>query len=166
MDRNMVDAASGGALVNKTPADARNLFNLMAQNTQQFSTRDSQVKRVNEISSSSSLENQLSYITAMLNKIVTGGVQKAVICGICCLEGHSTDACPTLQEGNVNTLYSNQNQRRYDPYSNTYNEGWRDHPNLRYGPKPNPLGFDQPSRQPSSHERTNFLLEQVLKKNG
>jgi len=33
MDRNMVDATSGEALVNKTPADARNLFNLMAQNT-------------------------------------------------------------------------------------------------------------------------------------
>ena len=33
MDRNMVDATSGGTLVNKTPADARNLFDLMAQNT-------------------------------------------------------------------------------------------------------------------------------------
>ena len=68
----------------------------MAQNTQQFGTRDTQVKRVNEIGSSSSLENQLSHITAMLNKIVTGGIQKAVICGICCLEGHSTNTCPTL----------------------------------------------------------------------
>ena len=78
----MVDAASGGALVNKTTADARNLFNLMAQNTQQFDAMDSQVKRVNEIGSSSSLENQLSHITAILNKIVTKGIQKAVICGI------------------------------------------------------------------------------------
>ena len=84
----MVDAASGGALVNKTPADGRNLFILMAQNTQQFGARDSQVKTVNEIGSSSFLENQLSHITAMLNKIVTGGIQKAVICNICCLEGH------------------------------------------------------------------------------
>ena len=40
MDRNMVDATSGGALVNKTPAEARNLFNLMAQNTQQFGARE------------------------------------------------------------------------------------------------------------------------------
>ena len=67
-------------------------------------------------------QNQLSHITAMLNKIVTGGIQKAVICNICCLEGHYTDACPTLQEGNVNALYFNQNQMRYDPYSSTYNE--------------------------------------------
>jgi len=30
MDRNMVDAASGRALVTKTLAEARDLFNLMA----------------------------------------------------------------------------------------------------------------------------------------
>jgi len=136
----------------------------MAYNTQLFGTRESQVKRVNEIGSNSSLENQLSHIIDMLNKIVTGGIQKAVICGICYLEGHPTDACSTLQEGNVDALYSNQNQRRYDPYLNTYNEGWRDHSNLKYGPKPNPPGFDQPSRQPSSQDRINFLSEQVVKK--
>ena len=61
----------------------------MAQNTQQFGARDSQVKRVNEIGSSSSLENQLSHIIAMLNKIVTGGIQKVVVCGICCTTGTS-----------------------------------------------------------------------------
>ena len=100
----------------------------------------------------------------MLNNIVTGGIQKAVICGIYCLEGYPTDACPALQEKNINAVYHNQGQRRYDPYSNTYNEGWRDHPNLRCGPKTNPPGFDQISRQPSNHDRTNFLLEQVHKK--
>jgi len=78
--------------------------------------------------------------------------------------GHPTDACPTLQEGNVNVSYSNQGQWRYDTYSNTYNEGWKDHPNLRYGPQTNPPSFDQISHQPSNQDRTNFLLEQVLKK--
>jgi len=136
----------------------------MAQNTQQFGARESQIKRVNEIGSSSFAESQLSHITAMLNKIVTRGIQKVIICGICCLEGHHTDACPTLQEANVSAVYSNQGQRQYDPYSNTYNEGWRDHPNLRYDPKTNPPNFDQTSHQPSSQDRTNFLLEQVLKK--
>ena len=72
----------------------------------------------------------------MLNKIVTRGVQIAVISGICCLEGHLIDACSTLQKGNINTVYSNQGQRRYDPYSNTCNEGWRDQPNLGMALKP------------------------------
>jgi len=92
------------------------------------------------------------------------GIQKVVICSIFCLEGHSTNACPILQKGNVNALYSNQDQRRYDPYSNAYDKGWRNHPNLRYSPKPNLPGFNQPSHQPSNQDMTNFLLEQVLKK--
>ena len=159
----MVDAASGGALINKTPAQARELFNIMAQNTQQFGTREPQFKKVNELSSGPSVETQLSQITAMLKKLVTGGVQKAGACGICCLEGHATNACPTLQWGDVNAMFSNQGQRKYDPYSNTYNEGWRDHLNLRYGPKNKPSCFDQPSRQPFAQDRINFLLEQVIK---
>jgi len=40
----------------------------------------------------------------------------------------------------------------------------RDHLNLRYGPRPNPPGFNQPSNQPSAQDKTNFLLEQMMKK--
>ena len=75
----MVDAASGGPLVSKTPTNARNLLYLMAQNTQQFGARESQIKSVNEICSRSSIESLLSYITTTLINIVTRGVQKAVI---------------------------------------------------------------------------------------
>ena len=39
MDRSMVDAASGGALVDKTPAAARDLITNMVANAQQFGTR-------------------------------------------------------------------------------------------------------------------------------
>jgi len=75
-----------------------------------------------------------------------------VVYGICCLEGHAIDACPTLQGGDVNATVSNQGQTKYNPYSNTYNERWRDTPNIRYGPRNNRLAFDQPSRQPSAQD--------------
>jgi len=45
-DRSIVDAASGGALVNKTLAEAKELINNMAQNTQQFGTRDNQLSEL------------------------------------------------------------------------------------------------------------------------
>jgi len=38
-DRQMIDAASGGALVDKTPAAAKQLIEIMASNNQQFHTR-------------------------------------------------------------------------------------------------------------------------------
>ncbi|KAL2250228.1 UNVERIFIED_CONTAM: hypothetical protein Sindi_2496500 [Sesamum indicum] len=63
--------------------------------------------------------------------------------------------CPTLQESTTEHAdaigrFAGQQQRRYDPFSKTYNPEWRDHPNLSYGnqhfqkpqyrppPQPNP----------------------------
>jgi len=43
----------------------------------------------------------------MPNKLITGGVQKVVVYGICYLEGQATDVCPTLQRGDVNAMFSN-----------------------------------------------------------
>ena len=40
-DMSNIDAAAGGALVNKTPFEAENLIATMAANTQQSKTRDS-----------------------------------------------------------------------------------------------------------------------------
>ena len=37
-DRQMIDAASGGALVDKMPAAAKQLIEIMASNNQQFHT--------------------------------------------------------------------------------------------------------------------------------
>ena len=93
--------------MNKTPAAVKELINDMAQNTQQFGTRESQLRRVNEISHGSSVETQLSQLTNILNKLVTGGVQTDVTCNICCLEGYVSDACPNLQGGNVNVVFHN-----------------------------------------------------------
>ena len=78
-------------------------------------------------------------------------------CGIYSNIGHQTDMCPTLQEDtneHVNAMGGYQNQqRKYDPYSNTYNPGWRDHPNFSYGNQTQvaPPPFD--NRPPSFQQR-------------
>ena len=43
MDRQMIDLASGGSLVDKTPTNARQLIENMASNHQQFSTRSNSI---------------------------------------------------------------------------------------------------------------------------
>nr|XP_027101686.1 uncharacterized protein LOC113722608 [Coffea arabica] len=62
-------------------------------------------------------------------------------------------------------------RRQYDPYSNTYNPGWRDHPNLSYGNRQQnaflnlPPGFHQPwqpKSQPSS-SNSGSSLEDLVK---
>ncbi|XP_021769461.1 uncharacterized protein LOC110733680 [Chenopodium quinoa] len=53
----------------------------------------------------------------------------------------------------ANAFYSSNPKRPYDPYSNTYNEGWKQHPNFSYKnpqaqqnppPPPQPNTYNQP----------------------
>ncbi|XP_016704294.2 uncharacterized protein [Gossypium hirsutum] len=64
-DRGMIDTASGGALVDKTPEQARNLIANMAQNTQQFGLRRSDLGKRMDEGQSSMMEAQLANVTAM-----------------------------------------------------------------------------------------------------
>ncbi|XP_074559886.1 uncharacterized protein LOC141815923, partial [Curcuma longa] len=48
MDRSMIDAAAGGALVNKTPEQAKELISNMAENSQQFGSRALTTRGVSE----------------------------------------------------------------------------------------------------------------------
>ncbi|KMT19356.1 hypothetical protein BVRB_1g013580 [Beta vulgaris subsp. vulgaris] len=170
-DRGMIDAASGGALVDKTPTQARNLIANMAQNTQQHSTRND-IKRVNEIDLSgvkSQLQEnaqQIATLTTLVSKIVVGNESKARVCGLCSEFSHATDACPTLKTEDVNALGGFSNQRKYDPCSQTYNEGWKDHPNLRYGTRPQFSQTNQPRQfgvQNPPPQSSGSSLEDIMK---
>ena len=104
----------------------------MATNFQQFSIQvDLPVKKMNEVSTSSTLEQQIANFTLVVQKLPVRRIQQAVKCGICSTNGHSTDACPSLHEDGsyeqANTVGGFQGQqgfqRKYDPFSNTYNPG-------------------------------------------
>ncbi|KAL0362574.1 UNVERIFIED_CONTAM: hypothetical protein Scaly_1212600 [Sesamum calycinum] len=151
MDRKLIDAASGGALFNKTPTEARNLISIMASNTQQFGTRyDDPPRRSNEVSIAA-FDERLNELTSLVKKLAVERTQHVKACGICTSPGHVTDMCPTLQEGPTEHTdaiggFSGQQQRRYDPFSNTYNPGWKDHPNLSYGAQSQ--NFQRPQYRP------------------
>uniref|UniRef100_A0A803N3X4 Uncharacterized protein n=1 Tax=Chenopodium quinoa TaxID=63459 RepID=A0A803N3X4_CHEQI len=102
----------------------------MTQNTQQHSRRND-VGRVNDVDLSG-IKNQLqenaqqiAALTTLVSKIVPGNESKARVSGICSDFSHATDECPTLQSEDVNALgsFSGQQNRKYDPFSQTYNEG-------------------------------------------
>ena len=68
--------------------------------------------------------------------------------------GHPTNMCSSLQEssmeqGNVIGGFPSQPNQRYNYFSNTYNEGWNDHPNLRYeNQQQQNIPFQIPNRPP------------------
>ncbi|XP_052882791.1 uncharacterized protein LOC128291619 [Gossypium arboreum] len=161
MDKKMVDAASGGALVNMTPENDRTLISTMAANSQQFGSSSKPSRRVHEVSTVS-LENKIDKFTDIVNSLVTGKIGAEKVCGICTMPNHPTDSCPMLQDktgAQVNAInnFPGPPQRPYNPYGNTFNPGWRDHPNMSYGNKnqnyqPRPPPFPNQSPQKTSLE--------------
>jgi len=111
----MIDAASGSALVDKTPAAARSLIENMASNSQQFASRNNSVitRGVHEVEISyaadhSKLETKIDELASMVKQLAM--IQKTVpvpipfstqFCGICSSTNHYTNSCPTLQETDV-----------------------------------------------------------------
>ncbi|KAK4399223.1 hypothetical protein Sango_1397800 [Sesamum angolense] len=170
MDRKLIDAASGGALFNKTPTEARNLISIMASNTQQFGTRyDDPPRRSNEVSVAA-FDDRLNELTSLVKKLAVERTQHVKACGICTSPAHITDMCPTLQEtptGHADVIggFSGQQQRRYDPFSNTYNPGWKDHPNLSYGAQSQNFQKPQyrPPMPPPSNPKQGTHLEDMMR---
>ncbi|KAG8491703.1 hypothetical protein CXB51_015156 [Gossypium anomalum] len=173
IEMNMVDAASGGALVNMTPQQARDLISTMAANSQQFRANPEPPRRVHQLSNST-IEDRLDRLTNIVNSLVTEKSKPARVCGIRATPEHTTDACPSLCDDSMAHLDAVGNfpgppQRRYNPYANTYNPGWKDHPNFSYGANPR---YSQPyqNRAPQQSQdsvtlRSGKILEPVPGKN-
>ncbi|CAL2258260.1 unnamed protein product [Prunus armeniaca] len=154
-ERQMLDASAGGALVDKTPVAAKILIANRALNAQQYEGvggRDHTLPSpVNEVSAISELQSQMANLSTLISQVVEGSkVQSTATCSVCSMHGHPTDQCPQLIENggweSANAVgYQGQNQPRYDPFSNTYNPGWRDHPNLKWRePQQQQGGYRQP----------------------
>ncbi|CAN6542453.1 unnamed protein product [Malus baccata var. baccata] len=142
IERQMLDASARGVLVDKTPTAAKMLISNRALNAQQYEGVGQRSMprqhQVNEVSAITELQNQMANLTTLLSQVVEGPKVKTVAsCGVCSTQGHPTDKCPQLIEnGGWETLnavgYGNQYQSRGDPFSNTYNPGWRDHLNFKW----------------------------------
>ncbi|RDX95556.1 hypothetical protein CR513_21900, partial [Mucuna pruriens] len=100
MDRNMIDAASNGSLMDKTPAAVRHLISNMASNTQQFRTKGAITSRVVNVVNTIDnlrLENQLSKLTLLVRQLVVGQHQPSApirVCGICSSMEHLMICAP------------------------------------------------------------------------
>ncbi|RDX64882.1 hypothetical protein CR513_56507, partial [Mucuna pruriens] len=102
MDCSMIHAASGGALMDKTPTAVRHLISNMASNTQQFGTKGAVMNRaVNEVGiiDNLRLENQQIELTSLHQQF-----PQVKIYGICTSMEHPTDMCSTLQEIESNNV--------------------------------------------------------------
>ena len=101
IERQMLDAPTGGALVDKTPMAAKTLIANQALNAQQYEgvgQRDiPRQQHVNEVSAISELQNQMANLTTLLSQVVEKPKEQSVAaCGVCSMQGHLTVKYPQL----------------------------------------------------------------------
>ncbi|XWS37552.1 hypothetical protein CRYUN_Cryun19dG0053500 [Craigia yunnanensis] len=140
----IIDVASGGALVDKTPLEAQNLIALMATNSLQFRVRQEPIF-VNKVISPN-IEQQITNFTQCVQTLATSVTSLVQPYGSCSLQGHATDLCPSLQDGTseqanalgyqLGPLPFNKPQElfrpTFNPFASIYNPGWEHHLNVSH----------------------------------
>ncbi|RDX72579.1 hypothetical protein CR513_47912, partial [Mucuna pruriens] len=110
MDTSMIDVASSGALMDKTPTITKNLIFSMVGNTRQFGLRrPTPSGRVNEVTvvNNQRLENKIVELTSLVRQLEIGQHHTsppARVCDICTSVEHLTDVCSTLQATKPNSV--------------------------------------------------------------
>ena len=108
IDRRMIDVASGGALMDKTPTAAKDLIANMAENFQQFGSKlITRTRGVGEILDADLLriEHRLDEMASLMKQLTMGhhvtpksAPEPTKVCGIYAYPSHSINGCSQLQE--------------------------------------------------------------------
>ncbi|KAL5574885.1 hypothetical protein UlMin_016584 [Ulmus minor] len=133
---------TGGSLMGKTPEDAHELLEIMAENNNQWHSEWVTTKRP-AFESKPTAECDLC-----------GGNHASIECQV-----GNPFASPNAEQANY---VSNYQRPQHNPYSNTYNPGWRNHPNLSWGN--NQGGFKPSSSSYQPQEKKQTDLEGILGK--
>ena len=172
-DLRFVNASCGGSYMDVSVDEAEKKIAVLAEESR-FASRKAQSSSVHAMDSSPALEAKISELVGLVKGLIPpSGPQSSsqvYTCGLCLQQGHPADQCPTLQPPEsteeVNGLFGQQRQR-YDPFSNTYNPGWRDHPNLSYkqpgSQPPQQQQQQQQYRAPPQQQSQPSSLENMMK---
>ncbi|CAN6556588.1 unnamed protein product [Malus baccata var. baccata] len=167
-----VNASAGGSLMSKSAREAFELFDMMASESQQWTEEQTQKRGVFEISHNypnvsaqiAKMENNFNAKFAALMQ-VSSMPNAQEPCIICSETTHDITQCPNkdsypeLVQDHVN-MVNNFIRPRSDPYSNTYNPGWKNHPNLSWGGNQQPRQYQQ-SYQSTSETKKPSLEDQM-----
>ncbi|KAF7801222.1 uncharacterized protein G2W53_044502 [Senna tora] len=133
--RTSIDAAAGGALMSKPVDAAYTLLETMSSNNYQWHSDrhvNARVAGVQDSNMFASLSSQIAALTKEVKSLCIQGAHKTVspFVQACenCGEIHTSEQCPLVLES-VQYL---ANRNANNPYSNTYNPGWRNHPNFSW----------------------------------
>ena len=137
----MVDASANGALLSKSYTEAYEILERTANNNYQWpSTRQTAARgaagehNIDAITALSALSAQVTSLTNMVKAMTSATTvvkQVPELSCVYCGEEHLFDNCPG-NPASVNYVGNFNQQSQNNPYSNTYNSGWKQHPNFSW----------------------------------
>ncbi|KAL5569770.1 hypothetical protein UlMin_026345 [Ulmus minor] len=130
----MVDAASGGAFFNKSPKEGYELIEVMVSNNFVKSERSAQ-KRPASLHDLDAFNKLASQVALLNNNFKNLNVASVF---------------------NVSLNFVANNQRQYNPNSNYYNQGWKNHPNFSWS---NNTNVQQPPSDFQAQEKKTTMEE-------
>ncbi|XP_048235728.1 uncharacterized protein LOC125371231 [Ricinus communis] len=157
-----IDAALGGNFVEKVPTEVKALLEKMATNDNFHSGGRNNAKKrgKHEVDAMTLLTSTMQALSLKVDQLQAGPFVVAS-CETCGVQGHIVHECQyaeMLME-QANALYNNNQQRRpYDPYSNTYNEGWKQNSAFSYKNSQNQLN---PPPPPSHNNFNHPPVQQI-----
>ncbi|XP_074297739.1 uncharacterized protein LOC141628501 [Silene latifolia] len=135
-DARMIKAATRGGIEYMSVQEANDLIERLVGSSRNFGRR---VKRASVASSSKQhsnhMEDKVDFLTNLIKELSkgNGSTSHMKFCGLCNDPTHRTDECSSLQTEEASEAVKALGFRKFDPYFNTYNEGWKAHPNFGWG---------------------------------
>ena len=127
----MVDASANGALLSKSYTEAYEILERIANNNYQWPSTRQPAERgapgVHNIDAITALSAQVTSLTNMVKAMTSATAtvkQVAELSCVYCGEEHDFDNCPG-NPTSVNYVGNFNRQPQNNPYSNTYNPGWK-----------------------------------------
>ncbi|KAH9769700.1 hypothetical protein KPL71_012114 [Citrus sinensis] len=136
--RLMVDASANGALLSKSYTEAYEILERIANNNYQWPSARQLATRglagVHNIDAITALSAQVTSLTNMVKALTSAPATVKQVIELSCVycgEEHDFDNCHG-NPASVNYVSNFNRQPQNNPYSNTYNPGWKQHPNFTW----------------------------------
>ncbi|XP_050233798.1 uncharacterized protein LOC126682206 [Mercurialis annua] len=164
--RMMLDAASGGSFRAKEPKECNALIETMAANNYERSSIRKPVG-VHEVEAISALDAKVEALTKKIDKLAIPQITCCLCGGNHVMEDCSMNNAHVVQGMEQANYVANQGRGQNNPYSNTYNPGWKNHPNFSWSNTQNvvrpPPGFQTQPQEPRRPSLEDMLMQHMQK---
>ncbi|XP_022856211.1 uncharacterized protein LOC111377359 [Olea europaea var. sylvestris] len=173
LSKSQVDASAGGSIIGKSVQQTMELFELIATTHSMCSSeRVAPLKTggMYELDSAAATNVQIVALTKQVELLVKSQTKRAhamTASPSCenCGANHLTENCTSIGYPDEQVNFIQNGSRNFNPFAQTYNPGWRQHPNFRWSnnQQGNSSNNTQQEKKPSLGEMFNQYIQKTDK---